>query len=169
MTPITATSEERNALFAGFVIGLNACESAELSPFLYDGWVPFLLSRGARGVLGTEVETPAFFAAEFAKEFVKRFTAGDVALAGGLGASQISALTTRNYAVYDLDDARTRLLRFTDDVEFSLDEAAGVIHVRSASRLGYGDRGVNRARVEAIRSAFMASPAGLQSGAGAAR
>ena len=35
--------------------------------------------------------------------------------------------------------------------------------------LGYGDRGVNRARVEAIRNAFMASPAGLQSGAGAAR
>jgi uncharacterized protein (DUF1499 family) len=65
--------------------------------------------------------------------------------------------------------ARTRLLRFTDDVEFSLDEAAGVIHVRSASRIGHGDRGVNRARVEAIRSAFMASPAGLPAGAGAAR
>ncbi len=64
---------------------------------------------------------------------------------------------------------RTRLLRFTDDVEFSLDEPAGVIHVRSASRLGYGDRGVNRARVEAIRSAFMASPTGLPAGAGAAR
>ncbi|KPV50711.1 hypothetical protein SE17_25315 [Kouleothrix aurantiaca] len=62
------------------LVFLNACESAELSPFLYDGWVPFLLSRGARGVLGTEVETPAFFAAEFAKEFVRRFTAGDVAL-----------------------------------------------------------------------------------------
>jgi hypothetical protein len=28
VTPATATSEERNALFAGFVIGLNACESA---------------------------------------------------------------------------------------------------------------------------------------------
>ncbi|MFN8481381.1 MAG: CHAT domain-containing protein [Kouleothrix sp.] len=59
------------------VVFLNACESAELSPFLYDGWVPFLLSRGARGVLGTEVETPAFFAAEFAKEFVRRFAAGN--------------------------------------------------------------------------------------------
>jgi hypothetical protein len=56
-----------------------------------------------------------------------------------------------------------------DDVEFSLDEATGVIHVRSASRIGHGDRGVNRARVEAIRSAFMASPAGLPAGAGAAR
>lgn len=51
----------------------------------------------------------------------------------------------------------TKLLRFTDDVEFSLDEAAGVIHVRSASRIGHGDRGVNRARVEAIRSQLAAS------------
>lgn len=46
---------------------------------------------------------------------------------------------------------RTKLLRFTDDVEFWLDEPAGVIQVRSASRIGRGDRGVNRARVEAIR------------------
>lgn len=51
----------------------------------------------------------------------------------------------------------SRLMRFTDDVEFSLDAAAGVIHVRSASRLGYGDRGVNRTRVEAIRAAFNAA------------
>ena len=62
------------------LVFLNACESAELSPFLYDGWVPFLLARGARGVLGTEVETPAFFAAEFAKEFLRRFTGGGVTL-----------------------------------------------------------------------------------------
>ncbi|MFN8502319.1 CHAT domain-containing protein [Kouleothrix sp.] len=58
------------------LVFLNACESAELSPFLYDGWVPFLLLRGARGVLGTEVETPAAFGAEFGQEFLKRFTAG---------------------------------------------------------------------------------------------
>lgn len=50
----------------------------------------------------------------------------------------------------------TRLMRFTDDLEFMLDESAGVIHVRSASRIGHGDRGVNRARVEAIRHQLMA-------------
>lgn len=50
----------------------------------------------------------------------------------------------------------TRLMRFTDDVEFMLDEPAGVIQVRSASRIGHGDRGVNRARVEAIRHQLMA-------------
>jgi len=46
-------------------------------------------------------------------------------------------------------------LGFVDDVEFRIDEAAGVIHVRSASRKGYWDFGVNRRRVEAIRNAFV--------------
>jgi uncharacterized protein (DUF1499 family) len=50
----------------------------------------------------------------------------------------------------------TKLMRYTDDVEFYLDEAAGVIQVRSASRIGHGDRGVNRARVESIRALFNA-------------
>jgi uncharacterized protein (DUF1499 family) len=46
----------------------------------------------------------------------------------------------------------TPLLQFVDDTEFWLDRAAGVIQVRSASRLGYGDMGTNRARIEEIRS-----------------
>jgi uncharacterized protein (DUF1499 family) len=46
------------------------------------------------------------------------------------------------------------LLRFVDDVDCLVDEAAGVIHVRSASRVGYSDLGVNRKRVEQIRAAF---------------
>jgi uncharacterized protein (DUF1499 family) len=46
---------------------------------------------------------------------------------------------------------RTRLLRFVDDVEFFHDAAAGLVHVRSASRLGRRDFHVNRNRVEMIR------------------
>jgi len=46
---------------------------------------------------------------------------------------------------------RTRLMRFVDDVEFFHDAAAGVVHVRSASRLGRRDFHVNRNRIEAIR------------------
>lgn len=46
----------------------------------------------------------------------------------------------------------TRWLRFTDDVEFWVDPAANVIQVRSASRLGRKDMGVNRARIESIRA-----------------
>lgn len=43
---------------------------------------------------------------------------------------------------------------FTDDVEFRADAAAKVIHVRSSSRLGFSDLGVNRSRVEHIRETF---------------
>lgn len=50
----------------------------------------------------------------------------------------------------------TPVLRFTDDVEFWLDKAKGVIQFRSASRLGRKDFGVNRARMEAIRARFQA-------------
>lgn len=53
--------------------------------------------------------------------------------------------------------ATTRWLRFVDDVEFWVDPATGVIDVRSASRLGREDFGVNRQRVEAVRAAYLAA------------
>ena len=46
------------------------------------------------------------------------------------------------------------LLGFVDDVEFHADESQKVIHLRSASRLGYWDLGVNRKRMESIRAKF---------------
>jgi len=48
----------------------------------------------------------------------------------------------------------SRIFRFVDDVDCAVDPAAGVIQIRSASRVGYSDLGVNRQRVEAIRTAF---------------
>ena len=48
----------------------------------------------------------------------------------------------------------TRLMKYTDDVEFWFDPAARVVQVRSASRIGEGDFGANRARVEAVRAAL---------------
>ncbi len=51
----------------------------------------------------------------------------------------------------------SRMLGFVDDVEFVLEPTARVIHVRSASRLGYRDFGVNRERVEAIRRQLAAA------------
>jgi uncharacterized protein (DUF1499 family) len=46
--------------------------------------------------------------------------------------------------------------RFVDDVEFFFDEGTKAIHLRSASasRARYSDLGVNRRRVEEIRSRF---------------
>ena len=58
----------------------------------------------------------------------------------------------RHEGNYLYAEYRTRLMRFVDDVEFAFDEKAGLVHVRSASRLGRRDFGVNRARVEALRS-----------------
>ena len=46
----------------------------------------------------------------------------------------------------------TPFMGFVDDVEFYCDGKA--IQVRSASRLGYSDLGVNRKRIEAIRAGF---------------
>ena len=48
----------------------------------------------------------------------------------------------------------TRWLKFVDDVEFVLDQPAGVIQMRSASRLGRKDFQANRQRLESIRQEF---------------
>lgn len=49
----------------------------------------------------------------------------------------------------------TRIFRFADDVEFRPDDEAGVIHVRSASRVGHSDLGANRARIERLREEWV--------------
>ena len=46
------------------------------------------------------------------------------------------------------------IMRFVDDVEFFFDVRQKVIHVKSASRVGYSDLGVNRRRLEKIRTRF---------------
>ena len=50
---------------------------------------------------------------------------------------------------------KSALFGFIDDVEFSFDDQRKVIDVRSASRTGYSDLGVNRKRVEEIRKRFV--------------
>ncbi len=49
----------------------------------------------------------------------------------------------------------TPVMRFRDDVEFLLDEEAQVVHLRSASRVGHSDMGLNRRRYEAIRQHYL--------------
>jgi len=49
-----------------------------------------------------------------------------------------------------------RTMLFVDDGEFLLDRENKVIHIRSASRLGYSDLGKNRSRLEDIRSQYLA-------------
>ena len=61
----------------------------------------------------------------------------------------VVATDTRLYAV-----CRTPLLGFRDDLEFRYSPDDGVVHVRSASRVGIYDFGVNRRRVERVRKAL---------------
>jgi uncharacterized protein (DUF1499 family) len=53
----------------------------------------------------------------------------------------------------------SQIMRFVDDVEFYFPSTASdkiTIHVRSASRIGHSDFGVNRERIEQIRNKFNA-------------
>lgn len=68
----------------------------------------------------------------------------------------VSVIEERPDYVYA--EARTHWLKFVDDVEFWMDPEQRVIAVRSASRLGREDFGVNRKRVEVIRNAYRDRP-----------
>lgn len=84
-----------------------------------------------------------------------RFTGGAVeavAAARRAVADMARATVVRHEGNYLHAEFRSRLMGFVDDIEFTFDEKAGLLHVRSASRLGRRDFNVNRARVEALRS-----------------
>jgi len=59
-------------------------------------------------------------------------------------------------------ESTSLLLRFVDDVEFRFDSSAMLIHVRSASRLGESDLGVNRKRVEGLLDRWAVSSGGTK-------
>lgn len=63
------------------------------------------------------------------------------------GAAVISETGDYLYAEFT-----SKLMGFVDDVEFYVDRNAQTVKVRSASRLGQSDLGVNRKRIETIRS-----------------
>lgn len=73
-------------------------------------------------------------------------------------AAMRGARITEEKAGYLHAEFRSALFGFVDHVELGLDEAANRIDVRSASRTGYYDFGVNRRRVEEIRERFAREP-----------
>ena len=68
------------------------------------------------------------------------------------GAAVVKSEPDYLYAQYT-----TPLMKYVDDVEFWFDPTNSVVQVRSASRIGKGDLGANRKRVEALRAALAAS------------
>lgn len=64
----------------------------------------------------------------------------------------VTIITAEDNYIYA--ECKTPLMGFVDDLEFYWDSESKVCHVRSASRLGYRDFGVNRDRIEKIRVLF---------------
>jgi uncharacterized protein (DUF1499 family) len=69
------------------------------------------------------------------------------------GARVVRSDTDYLYAQYT-----SKVMGFVDDVEFWYDPKDAVVQVRSASRLGSGDLGVNRKRIEDVRARLAAAP-----------
>ena len=62
------------------------------------------------------------------------------------------AKVVTNEAFYTRAEFTSKTMKYVDDVEFVVDPLSNIIHLRSASRLGYSDMGANRRRVEDIRA-----------------
>jgi uncharacterized protein (DUF1499 family) len=67
-----------------------------------------------------------------------------------MGGNQIAAQTDD----YIHTVFTSRLFGFKDDVEFYIDAAAGQLHFRSASRVGYSDMGANLKRYKAFSELY---------------
>jgi uncharacterized protein (DUF1499 family) len=80
-------------------------------------------------------------------------TSSDKAWAAIKNVLKSQSRTVISKETIDVIDAEviSLIFRFVDDVQILLDKEAGLIHIRSASRTGHSDLGVNRKRVEKIR------------------
>ena len=72
---------------------------------------------------------------------------------------KVLSVVPRTKVIEQTDDyihteSTSRIFKFVDDAEFYFPEDENVIHVRSASRVGESDLGVNRRRIEQIRLAM---------------
>ena len=75
-----------------------------------------------------------------------------VSVIGSMSRSKI----TEESDSYVRAEFTTAILRFVDDAEFLIDADAGLIHFRSASRIGHSDLGANRKRMAEFRQKFLA-------------
>jgi len=66
--------------------------------------------------------------------------------------SMTRATVIREEGSYLYAEYKSALMGYVDDVELLLDEKARLVQVRSASRLGRSDFGVNRKRIEELRT-----------------
>ncbi len=62
----------------------------------------------------------------------------------------MGGVVTATQPSYLASEFTSKIFKFVDDLEVRVD--GDIAHVRSASRVGYSDRGINRKRVEALRA-----------------
>ena len=75
-------------------------------------------------------------------------------------ASEPRARIVTTQTNYIRAEFKSRVFGFVDDIEFFFSSDQPLIHVRSASRMGYYDFGVNRKRIEGIRKSLNAGLSG---------
>lgn len=89
--------------------------------------------------------------------YIKAYSINNVDQASTWSSLQTIIKNNESAEIINADDAyiyaefTSGMMRFVDDTEFMLDTENKLIHLRSASRLGYKDFDVNRERLEAIR------------------
>lgn len=76
LTDLWLEAPSREKLNGRPVVFINACGTQQLSPLFYQGFVPYFIAKGARGVIGTECKVPALFAAEWGRDFFTLFLEG---------------------------------------------------------------------------------------------
>ena len=67
---------------------------------------------------------------------------------------EMGGVIVSNNGPYLHAEFKSKFFRFVDDLECVYDEVEKKVEIRSASRLGYSDLGVNRKRVEELRRLF---------------
>lgn len=85
-------------------------------------------------------------------QYTTPFPQGSLLLVKEIISKDPQATIIKSTEQYLHAEFRSKVFSFVDDFECLIDETTNVVHVRSASRVGYGDLGVNRKRVERIRT-----------------
>lgn len=96
----------------------------------------------------------AHFIAPF--KIVGAINAASLALKNALLSQERTVITEEKENTFHAE-ATSLVFRFVDDIDVLLDSEARLFHIRSASRIGYGDFGVNRKRVEKLRAQLKAA------------
>lgn len=141
------------ALFLSLLLLLSGCASVAPNDSLRVAGMPLAACPDSPNCVNSEAERGD-------SHFVEPIALGKQIEADWKALKAFAADIKRSKVLHESEDylhvqvsSFSRLFR--DDLELRLLNEQGLVHIRSASRLGYSDFGVNRKRVEALRQAFL--------------